>query len=343
MQIEEQIFKRSYPSIDKLIAYGFIKQAENYVYTENFFDDTFKIEITITSTNQVKGRIYDLELDDEYLAYRIEHPKGEFVNKIKDYFEQKLLDVKKKCFIDNNFIYPQANRISNQIKEKYDIEPEFLWKDDNKNAVFRNLSNKKWIGIIMNINKNKLTAEEKDIEAINVKLDDTKIPELIEREGIYKAYHMNKKYWVTISLDDTLSDEEIMQYIEESYSYTVTTNEWVVPANPKYYDVVNCFNNTKRVTWKQSSSIHEGDTVYLYVGAPYSCIMFKCKALKTNIPYSYSNSNLTISNTMDLELVKAYPHDKYTFKEVSKYDLKAIRGPRRMPKKLLDYMKKEND
>jgi len=343
MQIEEQIFKRSYPSIEKLVAYGFVKQDENFVYTENLFDDTFKIEITITNDNQVKGKIYDLELDDEYIAYRIEYSKGEFVNKIKDFFENKLLDIKNKCFIDNNFIYPQANRISNLIKEKYNIEPEFLWKDDNKNAVFRNLSNKKWMGIIMNINKNKLTSEDKDIEAINVKLDDEKIPSLLEKKGIYKAYHMNKKYWVTISLDETLSDEEIMEYIEESYSYTVITNEWVVPANPKYYDVVNCFNNTNRVTWKQSSSIHEKDTVYLYVGAPYSCIMFKCKAIKTNIPYSYKDSNLKISNTMDLELIKAYPHNKYTFKEVSQYGLKAIRGPRRMPKKLLDYMQSNND
>lgn len=343
MQIEEEIFKRSYPDFEKLIAYGFIKKQDAYIFTENFFEDSFRLEVIINSNGKIKAKIFDLELEDEYLSFRIEHQAGEFVSNIRNYFEEKLNSIKNACFIDKNFIYPQSNRISNMIKEKYQIEPEFLWADDNKNAVFRNPINKKWIGIIMNINKNKLSTEDKDIEAINVKLADSKIPELIKKDGIYKAYHMNKKYWVTISLDDTLSDEEIMEYIAESYSYTVTTNEWVVPANPKYYDVVNCFNDTNHVTWKQSSSIHEGDTVYLYVGAPYSCIMFKCKAIKTNIPYSYDDKNLTISNTMDLELLKRYPHDKYTFKEVSKYDLKAIRGPRRMPKRLLDYMKSEND
>lgn len=343
MTIEEEIFKKSKPNFANLISYGFKKVNEKYIFIKKILSSSFEIRISITKTGEVTGKVFETDLDDEYLAYRIENNYGKFSSKIRICFEETLEDIKKQCFIEENFIYPQSNRISAIIKEKYQIEPEFLWKDDNKNAVFRNPNNKKWIGIIMNINKNKLTTEDKDIEAINVKLDDAKIPELIEQEGIYKAYHMNKKYWVTISLDDTLSDEEIMHYIEESYSYTVTTNEWVVPANPKYYDVVNCFNNTNRITWKQSSSIHEGDTVYLYVGAPYSCIMFKCKALKTNIPYSYSDSNLTISNTMDLELIKDYPHDKYTFKAISKYDLKAVRGPRRMPKKLLDFMKKEGD
>lgn len=343
MTIEEEIFKRSKPNFSSLITYGFKKDNNKYVYSKKILSSTFRIEISIKETGEIIGKVFEIELNDEYLAFRIEASNGEFSNKIRTYFEETLIDIKKKCFIEENFIYQQSNRISNLIKEKYQIEPEFLWKGDNRNAVFRNLDNKKWIGIIMNINKNKLSTEDKDIEALNVKLAYSKIPELIKKDGIYKAYHMNKKYWVTISLDDTLSDEEIMDYIAESYSYTVTTNEWVVPANPKYYDVVNCFNDTNRVTWKQSSSIHEGDTVYLYVGAPYSCIMFKCKAIKTNIPYSYADNNLAISNIMDLELIKRYPYDKYTFKEVSKYDLKAIRGPRRMPKRLLDYMKSEND
>jgi len=112
MQIEEQIFKRSYPSIEKLVAYGFVKQDENFVYTENLFDDTFKIEITITNDNQVKGKIYDLELDDEYIAYRIEYSKGEFVNKIKDYhiFEYILI-------VDNNSSDGSFKKLMEMYKE----------------------------------------------------------------------------------------------------------------------------------------------------------------------------------------------------------------------------------
>ena len=36
---------------------------------------------------------------------------------------------------------------------------------------------------------------------------------------------MNKKYWITVILDETLSDKEIMELIEESHSFTVKKNK----------------------------------------------------------------------------------------------------------------------
>jgi len=338
MTIEEEIFKRSIPDYNCLVDYGFIRENDTYTYATKILNDSFQIIINV-SEKGVTGKIFDLESETEYLTYRIENQSGEFASSIREIYKAKLADIKKCCFLENYFIHGQANRITKLIKEEYNVLPEFLWKDDEKNGVFRNNYNKKWFGIIMNINKNKISTEDKDIEVLNIKLDDKKITDLLKKPGFFQAYHMNKKYWITIILDSTITDEEIMCLIRESYSYTVTTNEWVVPANPKYYDVVNCFNNTNHVIWKQSSSIKVGDIVYLYVGAPYSCIMFKCKAVKTNIPYNYQDSNLTISMTMDLELLETYPHDKLTFKIISDYGLTSIRGPRRMPKKLLDYIK----
>ena len=39
-----------------------------------------------------------------------------------------------------------------------------------------------------------------------------------EINGIYDAYHMNKKSWVSIILNDTVSDELIIKLIDNSYS-----------------------------------------------------------------------------------------------------------------------------
>jgi predicted DNA-binding protein (MmcQ/YjbR family) len=74
----------------------------------------------------------------------------------------------------------------------------------------------------MNINRNKLdkAREDEEIEVINVKLKADKIATLLLKPGFYPAYHMNKKNWITISLDNTLKDEEIMNYIIESHQYT---------------------------------------------------------------------------------------------------------------------------
>lgn len=70
----------------------------------------------------------------------------------------------------------------------------------------------------MNLPKNKIIGDLKEeIEVMNLKLANDNNGYKIE-EGIYPAYHMNKKYWASIILDDTLSDEEVMELIEISYN-----------------------------------------------------------------------------------------------------------------------------
>ena len=41
-----------------------------------------------------------------------------------------------------------------------------------------------------------------------------------EREGVYPAFHMNHKCWITVTLDDTLSDDEVMALTETSFCMT---------------------------------------------------------------------------------------------------------------------------
>ena len=94
-----------------------------------------------------------------------------------------------------------------------------MWKDD-ENSVFRNSINKKWYGIIMYINKEKLGGENKKVEVMNVKLPPEMIEELLKRKDFYKAYHMNKKYWITFILNDSLPDEKIIELVEISHTYT---------------------------------------------------------------------------------------------------------------------------
>ena len=104
------------------------------------------------------------------------------------------------------------------IKKEYKVTPDYPWKKYPDNAVFRHSDNNKWFGIIMTIDKSKLYDGKGLLEIINVKLDTDKIQNLLKRKGYYEAYHMNKKYWITIVLDDTLSDDDIEMLINESYN-----------------------------------------------------------------------------------------------------------------------------
>ena len=217
MNLENEVFKRTIVNFKKLEKYGFQKINDKYVIEKQFLNDDFKAIITINNKGIVSGKIIDLQVDEEYTNIRTEM-SGEFVNKVRDSYREILIDIRNNCYEMNYFIFEQSNRINKYIKEKYNNDPEFLWDKTPGCAVYRNENNKKWYGIIMNIDLSKLDDETGEVEIINVKLDENKIQKLLKRKGFYKAYHMSKKEWISILLNDTLKDEEITSLIDESYN-----------------------------------------------------------------------------------------------------------------------------
>lgn len=214
MNIEEEIFKRSNINIDKLIKYGFKKNKDTYIYEKNFLDDSFKAVITISDT--LKGKVIDLETNEEYINIRTKM-LGSFVNKVREEYEKILLDIKKNCFNETPFISDQSNRVTKYIKDKYNDDPEFLWEKYPGFGIFRNKNNNKWYAALMNIDYSKFSDRSGEVEIINIKIDKNKLNDLLKIPGIYEAYHMNKKSWITIVLDDTLDDKEVFKLLDESY------------------------------------------------------------------------------------------------------------------------------
>ncbi len=223
MKIEEEIFKRSHININKALLYGFSKEKDHYNYRQSFLDNSFEAIITIKD-NIITGKVIDLETNEEYFSIRTSQ-NGEYVNKIRDEYKKILLEIREECCSNDYFLTPQANRITKKIYETYQVEPEFLWDSSPGNGIFRNKSNQKWFAIIMHLDQSKIRKGRGEIEIINVKLAEDKINNLLNKQGYYKAYHMNKKSWITMSLDEALTDAEIMDRITESYQNISTKKE----------------------------------------------------------------------------------------------------------------------
>ena len=115
---------------------------------------------------------------------------------------------------------------------------------------------------------------------------------------------------------------------------------WIIPANPKYYDVVSAFEESNVMTWKQSSDIHVGDMVYMYVAAPYSAILYKCRVVEADIPRQYSDDNITAKTAMTLELLEKYEPGVWSFERIRQFGVHAVRGPRSIPEELKKEMEK---
>lgn len=212
MTIEETIFNRYSIDENKLLEYGF---NSDYVYTVDILDNSFRVIITYIDKN-ITGKIIDLSFDEEYTNFRIER-SGEFNLKIRSEYERILLDIRDKTCTKRTYIYDQANRIDKYIFSKYDVVADFPFKSSTYHGVYRNKDNK-WFGILMDIPFNKIDKNKSGlIEVINVKINPNDKDNLLKIEGIYEAYHMNKKSWTSIILDDTLSDDLISELIDNSY------------------------------------------------------------------------------------------------------------------------------
>jgi len=221
MTIENDVFKKVNIDISKLEKYGFKKKSDVYIYEKLFKDEEFKAIITINSKGEISGKVFDIENDEEYLPLRVEYNQSAYAGIVKAGYIEMLEDIKEKCSIPKCFIFSQSNRITNLIKEKYGNEPEFLWEKFQGSGVFRNPETKKWYLAILDVDRSKLQAGKKGlVEVADIKLPPEKIQKLIMQEGFYPAYHMNKKSWITIILDETVSDEKIMELIEESHELT---------------------------------------------------------------------------------------------------------------------------
>lgn len=223
VSIEENIFKRSTVDLAQLAKFGFAKTGKQYFYEKEFMNGDFKAVITVDDKGKIDGEVYDLAGDDVYFPLRVEEMAVGYVGEVRAEYERILQNIREKCCRENYFIGAQANRIAAQIALKYGNKPDFPWKKDDESGVFRNPDNNKWYALIMNIDKSKIMPNQSgDIEVMNIKLEPEEILQLHNKQaGFYPAYHMNKKSWITVVLDETLDDATIWKYLDKSHEFTV--------------------------------------------------------------------------------------------------------------------------
>ena len=174
--------------------------------------------------SQLDFHLYDLETGDEYRQVHMESMTGDFVGMVREACLEILLNIRRHCFDEVGFLYKQSSRLQDYVAKTYDGKLEYLWekssrKSSTKAGVFRHQDSKKWYGAFLTTDWSKFEAERSGaIEVLNVKNDH--VAELIQKKGIYPAFHMNKKYWLSLPLDDTLSDQEIFDLLAVSYQLT---------------------------------------------------------------------------------------------------------------------------
>ena len=113
------------------------------------------------------------------------------------------------------------------IHETYQVLPEYLWAKNPQCCIFRHQHNRKWFAVLMRqVSASKLngTGLPADVDLLNLKCD----PELsqmilIDHQTIFPAYHMNKKHWISVVLNQcqhTHQIEELKNLLAHSFQKT---------------------------------------------------------------------------------------------------------------------------
>ena len=185
----------------------FVKKDNSYYYREDL-NDSFYCEIIIKDDN-LDIKVYDKNTSEEYIPFNIKSNQGALCSFLHESVD-KIIDMLKK---ESNIV----DDLVRYIENKYSIKPQYPFPNDSNSFTLN--KNKKWFLLYMNISSKKLGINDiRDIDIINIKLPTELISELIDNVVFFRAYHMNKKYWITINLDNVSSIEEIVDYIDMSFN-----------------------------------------------------------------------------------------------------------------------------
>jgi len=214
-----EIFKAYQFNRKKAKEYGFVEKQGVWTYSCQILQGDFVMTVSITADN-VSFQVFDQETGDLYPQVHMESMRGSFVASVREACLEILYQIRKTCFDVQDFLCPQTKRIMTRVQEKYGNQLEYLWEKSPDTAVLRHEDNQKWYAVLMKISWDKLEkGREGLVEAVNLKHD--QVSDLLVKKGIYPAFHMNKRYWISVSLDDSLSDEEMLELTEKSWNLTL--------------------------------------------------------------------------------------------------------------------------
>ena len=339
MSLETDLFKRMECDRTKMKKFGFVKKENQYLYQTVLATDEMNVEVVIDEKGTVSGKVIDPFSQEEYIAVHLPNQKGSYVSQIRSEYLQVLEQIAKSCFHPVPFVFPQSNRISHLIAEKYHIKVEFHFQKYPHIGAWYHPENRKWFALAQVLDRSTFLMEKGECEVLNLKILEDKIPLLLEKEGIYEAYHMAKKSWVSVMMDETLDDETVMDLVEESYQLTAGgilrhgIKEWIIPANPNYFDLDHAFEQRDEIHWKQTAKMMIGDLVYIYYGAPYSQIRYLCRVTAIDIPADIEGK-VRIRKMMKIKKLYYYDHDKISRSVLRKFGVVSVRGPRFIPPEL---------
>ncbi len=216
--MENNFFKNKSPRLEKLLQYGFLQERGDFVFNTEILDGQFTMRVTVSADGKVFSEVVDCVSQEPYTLHLVPDACGAFVGGVRAEYDRVLSVVADKCFERNVFRDSISRGLIEYIRNKYGDELEFLWEKFTDNAVWRRKDNRKWYGALLTVKKNRFGFDDdSDIAVIDLRINPETDGNIVDGKKYFAGYHMNKRTWMTILLDGTVSVQEIEKWIDKSY------------------------------------------------------------------------------------------------------------------------------
>lgn len=142
---------------------------------------------------------------------------------------------------------------------------------------------------------------------------------------------------------------KIRAKLEGRYVSSRIDDVWIIPCNPKYYDIVAAFDKLEVIEWSQTTNTAVGDTIYIYVGEKFKSIMYKCEVIAVDLhgkrsgeDFIYYKDKEQLNNLSDrymkIKLIEKYPEGQFPLSELREKGLVSVQGRCKATVQLVEYL-----
>lgn len=222
--IEEEVFQCLRFVPEKMIAYGFQREENQFIYETDFMDGAFHLILTVSKKGEVHGQVIDAMNEEEYWPLRSDNFGGSYVSSVRKNYQHLLETIAGNVCVHVLFASAQANRITDLILSSFDVKPDFPWREEQFQTygAFRYADTKKWFALIMNVKRSALLKSEDStmVDVINLKTQAADKDAQQYPGSVFPSYHMNHQTWISVILDESLPDDAVMKLIRQSFELT---------------------------------------------------------------------------------------------------------------------------
>ena len=233
------ILNTSVPQKDKLLAFGFAEAGGNLMLKKEIADGQFYAEIKL-SEKTFTADVFETATNEKYVLFNVASAQGAFVGQIRSEVQDVIEEIREKCFISQDikekyvdFLHSYFHTFGdNPWGEQGDAGAKMkcapangrvkgsseasLDRTYDTSMVYR-CPNNKWFALIMQIKFKNLGFEsDEPVWAVNLKAEN--VESITDKKSIFPAYHMNKKYWITVLLTAVTDFEKLCELTKKSYA-----------------------------------------------------------------------------------------------------------------------------